>query len=191
MDFEHCVAFEEALRLELQDLLAIENRSACWNISKLAQIEHFVQEQAMKRRDQAPGRRRLRHHQRRDEIRHLLNVLISFLSSVFFWQPLSFYLLTWMKIWAFHNGLMEESVYNLGLFLCCYCAKSRKHKINKSKSMLEFARMNSNTQDGKGKKKQMGDFAHYVTENSEMYDRELSISGSGFAALGNEDITAS
>lgn len=182
----------------LSSLDAIENSSACWNISKFAQIEHVVLGQELNATQIA--QERLAGDVAdvnadaddfvvpNDATKWLLNVLISFLASVFFWQPLSIYLLTWMKIWAFHNGLiMEASVYNIWVFLCCCCARSRKHKITKHQTgkMLEFGRLNSATADGGQNGK--ADFAHYVPEDSEMYDRELSVSGSGFAACVNDD----
>ena len=125
-----------------------------------------------------------------DSTKWLLNVLISFLTSVFIWQPLSIYLLTWLKIWAFHNGLiMEASVYNLGLFLCCCCSQKKK-SLSTQKSMLEFQHKKSldrddpngeYDKDGKAKNIKVS----YVPEDSQIY--ELSVSGSGFAAVGNED----
>ena len=129
-----------------------------------------------------------------DSTKWLLNVLISFLCSVFIWQPLSIYILTWLKVWAFHNGLiMEASVYNIWLFLCCCCYSQKKKSISKQKSMLEFSNKRSMgsandlqtdeyDEDGKkGKKPKVS----YVPEDSQVY--ELSVSGSGFAAVGNED----
>eukprot|EP01083_Nonionella_stella_P085166 236013_1 len=73
-----------------------------------------------------------------DSTKWLLNVLISFLLSVFIWQPSSIYLFTWLKIWAFHNGwVMEASLSNavkfMASYLCCGCVfcgsclSKRKH----------------------------------------------------------------
>eukprot|EP01084_Bolivina_argentea_P245934 411673_1 len=56
-----------------------------------------------------------------DSTKWLFNVLISFLTSVFVWQPASIYFVTWLKIWAFDNGLvMEFSYSNLAMFLVNY-----------------------------------------------------------------------
>jgi len=113
----------------------------------------------------------------------LLNVLMSFLTSVFIWQPLSIYILTWMKIWAFHNGLiMEASLYNLCQFLCCCffrCAKSKSRKHHKQ--MLEFSMADSSmNQNGTANNSEVGyptspKKMSYVREDSEV---ELSVSGS-------------
>ncbi len=46
------------------------------------------------------------------------NELNSFLTSVCIWQPLSIYILTWITIWAFHNGFkFEASMYNMAMFV--------------------------------------------------------------------------
>eukprot|EP01083_Nonionella_stella_P033998 93044_1 len=57
-----------------------------------------------------------------DSTKWILNVLISFLTSVFIWQPASIYFVTCCKIWAFHNGfIMEFSLANMMMFLANYC----------------------------------------------------------------------
>eukprot|EP01083_Nonionella_stella_P168096 566591_1 len=73
-----------------------------------------------------------------DATKWLLNVLISFLTSVFIWQPASIYFVTWLKIWAFHNGfVMEFSYSNLAMFLanylCCYCVCGGFNRRKKKK----------------------------------------------------------
>eukprot|EP01083_Nonionella_stella_P178808 632860_1 len=77
-----------------------------------------------------------------DSTKWLLNVLISFLLSVFIWQPSSIYFFTWLKIWAFHNGwVMEASLANAAMFvasyLCCGCVLCGNclSKRNKYKKM--------------------------------------------------------
>eukprot|EP01083_Nonionella_stella_P081841 225679_1 len=62
-----------------------------------------------------------------DSTKWILNVLISFLSSVFLWQPLSIYWVTWIKIYAFHHRLvMEASVYNV-LQLVVICKNDKEN----------------------------------------------------------------
>ena len=93
-----------------------------------------------------------------------------------------------MKIWAFHNGLvMEASVYNLAMFLCCCCTKSKRTKITRTetKRLLSGLDKQHTLTDRDGDLVDSKDTSQYVEESS-MY--ESSVSGSGFyAAVGHED----
>eukprot|EP01083_Nonionella_stella_P072446 195388_1 len=72
-----------------------------------------------------------------DSTKWLLNILISFLTSVFVWQPLAIYGVTWIKLLALHRRLrMEASVYNVVMLLCSACSKKKKNEKNVMPIML-------------------------------------------------------
>ena len=114
------------------------------------------------------------------------------LNALSVWQPLSIYLLTWMKIWAFHNGLvMEASVYNMGMLCCCCCTKSKRRKITRTdtKRLLEGLDFDKKrTMTGDGDEIDGKDTSHYVTPESSMYEPSMSgSSGSFYRAIDHED----
>jgi len=198
----------ENLRVEKENYEALKNQvqeiedEQCYNLSLSLNIKHQVLEQQIieiqnsgddiSELDQAYADDFAGIDN--DSTKWLLNILISFLFSVFMWQPLTIYILTWVKIWAFHNGLiMEASVYNMLALLCCCCKSCSKKKkdFDKNRKMMEYKKSLDDEMIGA---QGTADFGHigtnqtniaYVPEDSERY--ELSVSGSGFAAVGNED----
>eukprot|EP00483_Globobulimina_turgida_P000426 UN00426 len=162
-----------------------ENNGLCWNISHQLSATHQVYNEEILSIQEEQERIADLNEPYDDDFfigydstKWLLNVLVSFLTSVFIWQPASIYLLTWIKIWAFHHGLiMEASIYNMWMFCCCCCLKSKKKKFGHTKAMLELA-AGPSVSDGNND-------INYVREDSMS---EVSISGSsGFAVVANDD----
>eukprot|EP01084_Bolivina_argentea_P083243 150741_1 len=102
----------------------------------------------------------------RQQQRRLIYWLFVWFASICIWQPLLIYILSWITIWAFHQGLSinKAIVYNMWMCLCSCCQAKKKQNKNTTFANTTF-----------------------VAEDSEMY--ELSVPGSsGFAVVGNEDM---
>ena len=106
----------------------------------------------------------------------LTSLFISILLSIFVWQPLTIYVATWIKIWAFTWDLRVRAAPGTIKRLCCYvCGCKKPDSFTHSKQMSSIGQINPvslpNIKDGQETFQDIND-VNWMDENAKLFTTE-------------------
>ena len=106
----------------------IYKNETCWNNTLKLRIENLLSEDAFNRKQIERELQNSSSYGGSDSISWLLSILQSLITSLILWQPLTVYIVTWIKIWMFTWNLKMKVGPGNVMALCKKCCCG--HSIN-------------------------------------------------------------